>query len=378
MSDLVVVTGGCGFIGSHTVHALLERDCRVRILDNYSPRVHRGDSRPPWLSADVEVVPGDVRDPEVVEQVLTDADIVVHLAAYQDYLPDVATFFDVNVTGTARLYEAIIRAGAPVRKIVVASSQSVYGEGHHRCPEHGTVSVDVRSEHRLAAGDWDVVCPICQGPVDWLASDESSATRPTNAYGASKLGEEQAALTLGRRYGIPTTCLRYSITNGRWQSPRNAYSGICRTFVQQVMAGRPPVLFEDGLQMRDYCAVGDVVAANLLAIDDTRTDFGFYNVGGTNVVTVRAYAGLVMEVLGSSLNVEVPGLHRYGDTRHAVSSSDRLRRLGWAPVGQLRDVIADYAEWLGADDIEAGADPVGAAAEHMLELGVLRRSARGR
>lgn len=319
---------------------------------------------------------GDVRDPDAVAAALDGADAVVHLAAYQDYLPDLATFFDVNVTGTALLYEKIVQGQHAIQKMVVASSQSVYGEGRYRCDAHGIVSATTRSEQQLSSGDWEVICPHGDRPAQWLPSDESSPN-PTNAYGASKLAQEHVALTLGRRYDIPTTCFRYSITNGPWQSPRNSYSGICRIFVQRVLGGGRPVLYEDGLQVRDYSAVDDVVAANLLALDDPRTDFDVFNVGGPNVVTVRQYAELVLEVLGSSTGYEVPGIYRYGDTRHSVSSSDRLQQLGWRPTGDLRQVVSDYAAWFQTHWTSEERDGVDSAARHMSDLGVLRSASGG-
>jgi dTDP-L-rhamnose 4-epimerase len=371
MAEQVLVTGGAGFIGAHTVAQLLRQGHAVRVLDNLSTRVHADDRPPSWLPACAEFRHGDVRDPEALRGALDGVGLVVHLAAYQDYLPDLATFFDVNVTGTARLYEAIVGNRLTVKKVVVASSQSVYGEGRHRCDEHGLVTAAPRDEQDLAAGNWDVNCTRCGRLMHPMASEEEFAS-PTNAYGASKLAQEQVALTLGRRYGIPTTCFRYSITNGRWQSPRNAYSGVCRIFVQEVLNGRPPVLYEDGRQWRDYCAVADVVDANLRGLQDSRTDFEVYNVGGGDLVTVRDYAQLVLDVLGSDIGFTVPGIYRYGDSRHAISSTAKLQALGWRASTPLRDVVADYVDWYREEANRWSPEVVRTAMRTMIDLGVLR------
>lgn len=364
----VLVTGGCGFIGSHTALALEASGYRVRVLDALRPPVH-SQGEVPARVRHLDVIVGDVTDSETLLEAMDGVDYVMHLAAYQDYLTDYSTFLDVNTTSTARIYELIAGHQLGVRKVVLASSQSVYGESGHRCAEHGLASVAMRSASQLRHGRWDIECPTCHGPTTWSPATEDQA-RPVNAYGASKLALEVVALTLGRQAEIPTTALRYSITNGRGQSPTNAYSGICRIFVQRALRGEPLVAYEDGLQVRDYVFVEDVVAANLLALQDPRTDDAVFNVGGSNVTTVVQYAEVVREVLDRDVPIEVPQIYRFGDTRHVVSSAARLEALGWRATADLPTIVADYARWYlqEADGAHASVD----ATAHMLDLGVLR------
>jgi dTDP-L-rhamnose 4-epimerase len=370
----VLITGGAGFIGCHTALALLQRGWRVRVLDRLAGPVHEAGVRPPWLPPDVELVVGDVRDRDAVATALGGVSHVLHLAAYQDYLPDFSTFFDVNTTGTALLYEAIVEARLPVRKVVVASSQAVYGEGRYRCAQHGVVHPDHRPDGQLRAGDWEVRCPGCGGPASSQPTGES-VVRPQNAYALSKHTQELVALSLGRRYGIPTTCLRYSITQGRWQSPLNPYSGVCRIFTLRARAGRPLVVYEDGRQRRDYVHVSDVAAANVLALEEGRTDFLAYNVGGAESLTVLEYAEVVRRAVNPSVEVSMPGCYRFGDTRHVVSDSGRLRGLGWSPTRTVADIVREYAEWAdGTGHVDRATD---AGMERMFSLGTLRRSAAG-
>jgi dTDP-L-rhamnose 4-epimerase len=369
---LVLVTGGAGFIGCHTVRALLALGWRVRVMDRLAGPVHDAGARPPWLPAEVELVAGDVCDRKAVAAALRGADRVLHLAAYQDYLPDFSAFFHVNTVGTALLYEVIVGERLPVERVVVASSQAVYGEGPYRCAEHGVVHPGHRPEEQLQAGAWELRCPACGRPVEPLPASEELAT-PANAYGLSKHTQEQVAFSLGRRYGIATACLRYSITQGRWQSPRNPYSGICRIFTMRARAGQPLVLYEDGCQRRDYVHVSDVAAANVLALEDERTDFQALNVGGDEALTVREYADVVRRVVNPDVELSVPGCYRFGDTRHIVSDSGRLRALGWRPTRTVAQIVAEYAQWAEEAGLVDRTTEAGMA--HMFELGTLRRCA---
>lgn len=369
----VLVTGGAGFIGSHTVDLLLARGYRVRILDALLPPVHRSGEPPDYLPADVELLVGDVRDRAALRRALEGVELVVHLAAYQDYLTDFSRFFDVNATGTALLYELIVNERLPVRKVVVASSQSVYGEGKYRCPQDGVQYPPLRPESQLRAGQWEVRCPVCSRPLQLCPTDEA-VVNPHNQYAMSKYAQEMIALNLGRRYGIPTVALRYSITQGPRQSFRNAYSGICRIFVTRMLAGRAPVAYEDGRQLRDYVYVGDVARANLLALEDPRADYQAFNVGGGQAVSVLEYAALVAEVLGVDIPVQVPGEYRFGDTRHIVSDIGKLQALGWQPQIPLRQVIAAYAEWASRQP-DFRQDYYERAEQVMKQLGAVRQAA---
>ena len=264
----ILVTGGAGFIGSHTCDRLLALGHDVVVLDALTPPVHR-NGRPAYLSREVDFYQGDTRNRDLVAALLRRVDAVYHFAAYQDYLPDFSRFFDVNVVSTAMLYEIIVAERLDLARVVVASSQSAMGEGLYRCPADGEQLPGMRQESALAAGQWDIPCPVCGGALEMQATPER-VSNPQNAYGMSKLGEEMVAVNLGRRYGIPTVALRYSIVQGPRQSVYNAYSGACRIFCLSYMLGRAPVLYEDGAAIRDYVNVDDVVDANVLALSDAR------------------------------------------------------------------------------------------------------------
>jgi dTDP-L-rhamnose 4-epimerase len=346
----VLVTGGAGFIGSHTVDALLKTGYAVRVLDSLAPPVHADDVLPAYMPKDVEFQRGDVRDANALRRALTDVDAVIHLAAYQDYLTDFSKFFHVNTVGTALLYELIVQDKLPIQKIVVASSQATYGEGKYLCRSHTngetpkTFFPALRPEAQLKQRDWQVHCPECDAEMEWVPTDELQVN-PHNQYAMSKYTQEMVALNLGQRYHIPTTCLRYSIVQGPRQSFRNAYSGILRTFTQRLLSGNAPVCFEDGMQVRDYVYVGDVARANVLMLQDARSDFQVFNVGGENAVTVLEYARLLSQKINPAIEPQLPGMYRFGDTRHIVSDVTKLKGLGWMPTQGVDAIADEYIAW---------------------------------
>jgi dTDP-L-rhamnose 4-epimerase len=371
--DRVLVTGGAGFIGSHTCDLLLERGYEVRVLDSLQPRVHpRG--RPGYLSSEVEFLQGDVRDRAAWERALEGVRCAFHLAAYQDYMPDFSTFLTTNTSSTALLYELIVERRLPVEKIILASSQSVYGEGHYTCAEHGTFYPDPRPLEQLERGRWEHLCPRCRRALSPVPIDEP-VTHPHTAYGISKYAAELLSFSLGRRYGLPTVALRYSIVQGPRNSFYNAYSGVCRTFTQRVLNGKPPVVYEDGCQLRDYVHVRDVAAAHLLVLENDAGNFEAFNVGGTRGVTVLEMARLVAATCGANLSPVLCGEYRVGDTRHTVSDATKLRQLGWEPRYSVEQIVADYVAWVRQQ--QELPDSSEAAAAEMKRRGVVRVAAQG-
>jgi dTDP-L-rhamnose 4-epimerase len=366
----ILVTGGAGFIGSHTCDRLLALGHDVVVLDALTPPVHR-NGRPAYLSPEADFYQGDTRNRDLVSNLLSRVDAVYHLAAYQDYLPDFSRFSDVNVVSTALIYEIIVAERLDLARVVVASSQAAMGEGLYRCPVDGEKLPGMRSQHALAAGQWNIPCPECGGPLEMQATPER-VSNPQNAYGMSKLGEEMVAINLGRRYGIPTVALRYSIVQGPRQSVYNAYSGACRIFCLSYRQGTAPTLYEDGGAIRDYVNIEDVVDANMLVLEDDRAAGRVFNVGGGKAVTTREFADIVMRQYGSDQPGMVTGEYRFGDTRHILSDISALQALGWTPRNTPVESVAAYAAWLedmpGLDGVLAEANA------QMRALGVVRRA----
>jgi dTDP-L-rhamnose 4-epimerase len=341
----VLVTGGAGFIGSHTVDLLLENGYSVCMLDSLESPVHPRRVKPDYVPDEVEFILGDVRKRSDLRKALSGVNYVFHLAAHQGYLTDFSTFPMVNEVGTALLYEIIVNEHLPIRKIILASSQAVYGEGKYQCPAHGIQYPPTRKLEQLERGEWEVKCPLCGGNVKSLPTDEARVNTH-NQYSVSKYAQELYALTLGKRYGIPTVALRYSITQGSRQSFYNAYSGILRIFSVRLLNGLPPVIYEDGQQLRDYVYVGDVARANLLVMQDDAANYEVFNVGGSRATTVLGYAGLLAAATGKDVFPEINGVFRFSDTRHIVSDISKLQKLGWQPDTPLEQTIREYLEWV--------------------------------
>jgi dTDP-L-rhamnose 4-epimerase len=344
MKGRALVTGGAGFIGSHTVDLLLERGYEVRVLDSLQPRVHP-HGKPDYLPAEVDFRRGEVENPDDLLAALQGVDCVFHLAAYQDYMPDFSRFLHVNAESTALLYELIVGRGLPVRKIVVAASQAVAGEGKYRCAEHGVIYPGPRPLDQLERGDWEVHCPHCGRDLEPLPIDEATS-HPHTAYGISKYAVELLGLNLGRRYGVPSTSVRYTYVQGPRNSFYNAYSGICRIFTLRILNGLAPVVYEDGQQLRDFLDVSDVARANVLLMEKPEADYRVFNVGPGRATTVLDFARLVLRCAGSHLEPIVSGQFRVGDTRHTVSDIAALSALGWSADIPLERTIERYIDWI--------------------------------
>jgi dTDP-L-rhamnose 4-epimerase len=280
-----------------------------------------------------------------MERALDGIDYVMHLAAYQDYLPDFSTFVHVNAESSALIFEIIVERRLPIRKLVFASSQSVAGEGSYECLAHSHCSPDPRPLAQLARGDWEVHCPRCGRGMTSLPIPES-VCRPHTAYAISKYTIELLAQSLGSRYQIPTACMRYTYVQGSRNSFFNAYSGICRRFALRIANGLPPVCYEDGRQLRDYVNVADVARANVIAMESEADEHGVYNVGGGRAITVLEFARIMLAACESALEPEVPGVYRLGDTRHTVSDISAIKRLGWQPTIPVEQSVVEYLEWM--------------------------------
>ncbi len=366
----VLVTGGAGFIGSHTADRLIDEGHEVIVVDGLRPPVHR-DGKPLYLAEGAEFHEGDVRDPDLMRGLLRRVDAVYHFAAYQDYLTDFSTFFDVNVTSTALIYEIAVAERLDLAKVIVASSQAVMGEGLYRCPEHGEQTPGMRSDAQLREGRWDIGCPVCQGPMEVQHTPERVA-KPQNPYAMSKYGQEMIALNLGRRYGIPSVAIRYSIVQGPRQSVYNAYSGACRVFSLAYKLGRAPVVFEDGQALRDYVNIFDAVDANLLVLENPEADYAVFNLGGGTGYATLDFARIVKRQYGSGDEPRLTNEYRIGDTRKIISDISALKALGWQPKRTPETSVAEYAAWLdGLDGLDGILEE---ALEKMRLSGVLKQA----
>jgi len=366
----ILVTGGAGFIGSNTAEALINKGHFVRILDNLAEPIHK-EGKPFFIPEGAEFIKGDVRNRSDWEKALNDIEIVYHFAAYQDYLPDFSKFFHVNTVGTALLYEVSIKKNIPLKKIIIASSQAVYGEGKYLCKEHKLNYPDIRTNRQLSLGIWEINCPICGLGMQPQGTAESKIN-PQNQYALSKYSQELVAINLGKRYNLPTVCLRYSIVQGARQSFYNSYSGVMRIFCLNLFFDKSPTIYEDGNQLRDFINIQDVVRANLIVLDNKESDFETYNIGGGKYYTVKHFYDKVKKIFNKKIEPKISGEYRFGDTRHIFSDISKLKMLGWEPLVPIDQSIKEYKQYL--EEQVYIEDILKFQKQRMTELNVVRKT----
>jgi dTDP-L-rhamnose 4-epimerase len=357
VSERVLVTGGAGFIGSHLVDALHARGDEVKVLDVLHPQVHGpGAGRPAYLDPAARLVVGDVRDRDALGPLLDQADVVVHLAAYTGVgqsMYQVRDYLDVNVVGTGVLLELLGDNRRRVRKLVLASSRAVYGEGAYRCARCGVVTPPPRRAEDLLAGRWEPVCPVDGSPLTALPTPETSPVVPASIYAVSKSGQEHTALVVGAARGLPVVALRCFNVFGSRQALSNPYTGVIPAFVRRVLTEQGPEVYEDGNESRDFVHVRDVVRAMLLAIDRADADGLAVNVGSGTPQSLLDVASAVSSALDGP-PPEISGKFRVGDIRHSHADLTRAREvLGFEPsvdVGAgLRELVGEITEQLHED-----------------------------
>ncbi len=334
----ILVTGGAGFIGSHLVDALVERGERVRVLDALDPQVHGEGATEPRLIGEhvtagrVEFVHGDVADPAAARAALEDVDVVFHDAAavgVGQSMYRIADYVRANSLGAAVLLEAMVARREAIRRVVVASSMSLYGEGRYRCAEHGDIAPPLRGPEQLERRDYEMHCPTCGREVEALPTPESKPLQPTSVYAVTKRDHEELFLAVGAAYGIPTVALRYFNVYGPRQSLGNPYTGVAAIFASRLLNDRPPLIFEDGRQSRDFIHVSDVVRANLLALERDHAVGAAHNVGTGRSLDLLAMVAALRARLGGPAP-ELAGRFRQGDIRHCFADTragERAARL---------------------------------------------------
>ncbi len=341
----ILITGGAGFIGSHLANSLVEQGARVRILDVLKEQVHGAEGQfPSYLHAEVEKVAGDIRDRDAVRKALQGVTHVYHFAAavgVGQSMYEIEHYTDVNNRGTAVLLEALLQN--PVQRLVVASSMSVYGEGLYR---HGNASCEppLRSREQLSHASWEVADE--RGALDPVATPETKRTAPASVYALSKLDQEQLCLMFGAAYNVPTVALRFFNVYGPHQSLSNPYTGVLAIFAARVLNRNSPLIFEDGMQRRDFVSVQDVAQACRLALT-TQATGEVFNVGSGHSRSILEIANAVIEVVGSPVEPVITGKYRIGDIRHCFADIGKARRLlQYEPRVRFADGLAELAEWL--------------------------------
>ena len=369
MASTVLITGGAGFIGAHLAAELLRAGESIRLLDSLLPQVHGDGGRPDYLPADAELMVGDVRDPETVVRALRGVDRVVHLAArvgVGQSAYEIAEYTSVNTVGTGVLLQALL--DHPVERLVVASSMSVYGEGLYVDPAGDPVPATERTRAALEVGSWDPVGPA--GEI--LTPVPTSETKPpslSSVYALTKFDQERLCLLFGDAYQVPTVALRFFNVYGPYQALSNPYTGVLAIFASRLLNGRPPMIFEDGGQRRDFVSVHDVARAATLALSVDTATGRVVNVGSGHSVSVTEIADRLGRILGKeSLTAEVTGRFRVGDIRHCFADvSLTAEVLGYRAEVDLDQGMTELAGWLEG---QVALDQVDAATSELRARGL--------
>jgi len=369
MPTTVLITGGAGFIGAHLAEELLAQGERVRALDAMLPQVHGEAERPDYLNPEVELIKGDVRQPDQVRKALQGVDRVVHLTArvgVGQSMYEIAEYTSVNTVGTAVLLEALL--DHPVERLVVASSMSVYGEGLYARADGTTCATAHRHRSQLAAGSWEP-CDEDGTALRPLPTPETKPPSLSSVYALNKFDQEQLSLLFGAAYQVPTVALRFFNVYGPYQALSNPYTGVLAIFAARLLNGRRPLVFEDGEQRRDFVSVHDVARACALALATEAADGAVINVGSGQSVTVNEVAARLAAVLGrEDIEPEVTGKYRVGDIRHCFADISSARHLlGFEPAVSMEDGMAELASWLEG---QVALDQVDAATSELASRGL--------
>src|SRR5262245_60671076 len=345
----VLVTGGSGFIGSHTIDRLLEHGHQVRTLDALIPQVH-GKNRtwPSYLTRRAELVVGAVEDPVAVSQALEGIDSVIHLASavgVGQSMYQIVDYCTTNVLGTATLLQAIIDRKRSLKSLVVASSMSAYGEGRYLTVDGQLVNPQIRREVQLIAGDWELR-DAGGNLLQPTPTDEQKPLAPTSIYAINKKDQEEMCLCVGTAYGIPTTALRLFNVYGSRQALSNPYTGVAAIFCARLLNNRSPLIFEDGQQRRDFVHVQDVARAIVAAVENPVSGEAI-NIGSGEAISVREIAEILSCALNKDIQPQLLGKYRRGDIRHCFAEVSKAKRLlGWAPSKTFRQGVSELVAWV--------------------------------
>lgn len=345
----ILVTGGAGFIGSHLVDALLKKKYKVVVFDNLTHQVHP-DGIPDYLNLKAIFIKGDVRNRNKLKEVIKDVDAIFHFAAavgvgqsqYQ-----VAHYVKTNIQGIANLLDILVNEKHKVKKLIVASSMSIYGEGLYNCKKCGIVKGelrDFRDEEEIEY--WEPLCPLCGGIIKPVPTNEETPLKSNSIYAITKKEQEEMSLLIGKTYGIPVVSLRFFNVYGPRQSLSNPYTGVCAIFLSRIKNNNPPVIYEDGLQTRDFIWVGDVVKACILSLENENANYEIFNVGTGKPVTIKKIAETLIKLFKKDIKVQITYKFRKGDVRHCYADISRIRKkVNFKPEVSLEEGLKKLINW---------------------------------
>ncbi len=352
----VLITGGAGFIGSNLALKLLERNYKVTVLDNLSPQIH-ADYSPLYESIKnkVNFIEGTVLSYDDWKKALDGIDIVVHLAAETgtgQSMYEIEKYTDVNIKGTSIFLDILANEKHSVKKMIIASSRSIYGEGKYECATHGVVYPTERQDKDMANGDFHVKCPLCNTTAKLLATDENSQIHPSSIYGITKQVQEQMFMVMGKSLNIPAVAFRYQNVYGAGQSLSNPYTGILSIFSTRIKNGNDITIFEDGKESRDFVYIDDVVDATILGIEKDEANYEVFNVGLGEAIDVSTVANTLVKAYNSNSKITISGNYRLGDIRDNYADLTKIKeKLGFEPKVSFVEGIRRFTKWVENQEV---------------------------
>lgn len=344
----ILVTGGAGFIGSFLVDKLVKKNYKVRIFDNLEDQVHQL-RKPKYLNKSAQFIKGDVRDYKAFNRVLEGIDAVFHLAsavgvAQSNY--QIKKYVDSNIGGMANLLDLLINTKNQIKKIVTISSMTGYGEGNYKCSQCGVVRPPLRDKKQLKKKDWNLYCPNCDRLVEPAPTDEESLDFPNSVYGLSKTVQQAMLLLTCKIYNIPCTVLRGFNVYGPRQSLYNPYTGVTAIFISRLKSNQPAVIYEDGLQTRDFVSVHDMVEAFILALENNKANYQIFNIGSGHGTTILEIAQTLEKLLRKPGLIQINKQFRKNDIRHCFANVSKAKKiLGWELKVSLEQGLKELIEW---------------------------------
>lgn len=360
MKRKILITGGAGFIGSNLALKLINSGHVVTVLDNLSPQIHGDDPdlSPLYVAIKNKVtfIKGTVESKADWLLALDGVDCVVHLAAETgtgQSMYQIKRYSDVNISGSAIFLDLLANEKHNIKKLVIASSRSIYGEGKYSCQKHGIVYPTARDDVHMQQGDFNVKCPQCGADVELLATDENSKIHPSSIYGVTKQVQEQMFLITGNSLGIDTIALRFQNVYGAGQSLSNPYTGILSIFSTRIKNGNDINIFEDGLESRDFIYIDDVVDSIILAIESKNISGKSYNVGSGVCTNVQTVAETLKGIYQSESHIHISGNYRVGDIRHNYADLKVIQQdLGFKPKVSFTEGMKKFTDWVNEQEVK--------------------------
>lgn len=351
MSFNVLVTGGAGFIGSHIVDALIEKGHKVSVFDNLDKQVHgEWQKVPDYLNKSAKFIYGDMRDRDALKRAIKGIDVIFHEASVVGVgqsMYEIKRYMEANTLGTAILWDILVNDKHQVRKIIIASSMSNYGEGEYTCSQCGIVHPQLRERQQFQDKRWELICPDCGKQLSPIGTHETKPLSPTSIYAISKKDQEEMSLVLGKTYKIPVVALRYFNVYGQRQALSNPYTGVAAIFSSRLLNNHSPVIFEDGNQSRDFIHIKDIVTANLLALEKPEANYEVFNVGTGRQVSILDVANILIQKLNPNLNPQIVDKFREGDIRHCYADISKIKaKLGFEPKIRFEEGFSELVKWV--------------------------------